>query len=146
MVRALERYFTVAQFSGIPQDKADGKGRNGYSAALRLAAARAGLKKIFVYWGTLETAQQNLATKTVSWVPVVGGLLPDETQDMRIRLKVAIVDVATGSWATYSPDGFGDKAISARLNRESSDQAQVAALKERSYIAAVDDLIKRYVK
>lgn len=147
MIRALERYFTVAQFSGIPQAQTEeGKGRNSYSSSLRLAAARAGHKKIFVYWGMLETAQRNLATKTVSWIPVVGGLLPDETQEMRIRLKVAVVDVLTGSWAMYAPHGFDDKAVSAKLNREASDQEQVAVLKEQAYTTAVDDLIQRYVK
>ena len=35
-------------------------------------AARGGYEKIVVYWGILETAQENLETKAVSWVPIVG--------------------------------------------------------------------------
>ncbi len=146
MVRSLERYFTVSTFSGVPQEKASQTNGPEYAAALRLAAARGGCSKIFVYWGMLEAGHKNLATKTVSWFPFVGGILPDETQQMRIRLKVAVIDVATGRWATYSPAGFDDSSTSNQFGRVASDQGQVALLKDQSYAAAVDDLVKRYVR
>lgn len=154
MVRALERYFGVTVFSGVPPETLRGQPqttftsavRAGYAASLRLAAAKAGCAKVLVYWGTLESGQRDLATKTVSWFPIVGSVVPDETQQMRIRLKVAVIDVATGRWATYSPAGFDDAATSSGLTRAASDQTQVALLKEKSYAAAVDDLVKRYVR
>ncbi len=145
MVRALERYFNVSIFSGVPQEKYRHTVVD-YSTSLRLAAAKGGHHKIFVYWGMLESGHKDLATKTVSWFPFVGNLVPDETQQMRIRLKVAVVDVATGSWVTYMPSGFDDTATSAGLTRMASDQTQVQQLKEKSYLAAVDDLVKRYVR
>jgi hypothetical protein len=111
---------------------------------LRLAAAKGGFEKIVVYWGLLETAQKGLGSKAVSWVPFVGGVVPDETQEMRVRLKVAVVDVRTGQWNMFSPEPFQDTATSARYGRESSDQAQVAVLKKKSYEAAAEDLVKRY--
>jgi hypothetical protein len=92
----------------------------------------------------LETGRESLVTKVVSWVPFVGGIVPDETQRMRIRLKVALVDVETGRWEMFVPEPFEDTDISGRYSRISSDQAQVAVLKEKGYTAAAEDLAKRY--
>jgi len=142
MVKALEKYYSVSVFSGLPLSN---KAKN-YSAALRLAAAKGGHEKIVVYWGVLETAQKGFGTKAVSWVPFVGGAIPDEGQEMRIRLKVALVDVRTGQWDMFSPDAFGDSAISARHAREASDQKQVAELKAKAYEAAAEDIVKSYSK
>jgi hypothetical protein len=140
MVKALEKYYDVSVFSGVPASD----GSTNYSMPLRLAAAKGGFEKIVVYWGLLETAQKGLGAKAVSWVPFVGGVVPDETQEMRVRLKVAVVDVRTGQWNMFSPEPFQDTATSARYGRESSDQAQVAVLKKKSYEAAAEDLVKRY--
>ncbi len=110
--------------------------------ALRLAAARSGAKTIIVYWGILDSARENLATKTISWVPVVGSVLPDEAQKMRIRVKGAVLDVATGNWMMITARSFDDMRISADINRAGSDQAQVAYLKEKAYADFVNSLIK----
>lgn len=142
MVKALEKYYNVSVFSGVPSSQ----GAISYSIPLRLAAAKGGFEKIVVYWGLLETAQKGLGTKAVSWVPFVGGAIPDESQQMRIRLKVAVVDVKTGQWDMFSPEPFDNAATSAQYSREASDQRQVAFLKKKSYEAAVEDLVKRYSK
>ncbi len=142
MVKALEKYYNVSVFSGVPPSQ----NANDYALSLRLAAAKGGFEKIVAYWGLLETAQKGLATKTVSWVPFVGGAIPDEGQEMRIRLKVAVVDVRSGQWETFSPEPFQDTTASARFTRESSDQGQVSLLKSKAYETAAEDLIKRYSK
>lgn len=144
MSKGLEKYYNVSVFSGVPEQGA-ATGDN-YSKALRLAAARGGNETLVVYWGLLETGRENLATKVVSWFPFVGGLLPDETQRMRIRLKVAVVDVKTGQWEMFTPEPFEDIDTSGRFTRVSSDQAQVAALKDKGYRAAVEDLVKKYAR
>ena len=140
MVKALSRYYNVSGFSGIPQSSGGG----GYSAALRLAAAKAGIQKLVVYWGVLETSREDSMTKAVSWIPLIGGAIPDESQAMRIRLKVALVDVETGQWESFSPESFGHTASNGRYSRESSDQNQVDLLKIRAYDAAVAQLVHRY--
>lgn len=144
MSKALEQYYNVSVFTGVPEQGATAV--DSYSRALRLAAARGGNERLVVYWGLLETGRENLATKVVSWVPFVGGFLPDESQRMRIRLKVAVVDVKTGQWEMFAPEPFEDVDSSGRYARVSSDQAQVAILKEKGYRAAVDDLVKRYAR
>lgn len=144
MVAGLEKYYNVSVFTGVPEQGSTSA--DSYSKALRLAAARAGAAKLIVYWGLLETGRQDLGTKAVSWFPVVGGLLPDETQRMRIRLKVSVVDVKTGQWETFSPEPFEDTDASGRYTRVSSDQAQVAILKQKGYTAAAQDIVKRYAR
>ena len=144
MVDHLEKSFSVSVFTGVPEtEKTDNAS---YSKSLRLAAAKAGIETIIVYWGVLESGVENLATNTVSWVPIVGSVIPDETQKMRIRLKVAVIDVLSGKWEIFSPKAFDDKTYSARLNREGSDQAQVAKLKKLAYEQAATDVVARFVK
>jgi len=144
MVDSMNRYFTVSVFSGVPQRKIERK--SSYSRLLRLAAARGGYGKIICYWGLLETAQKDLSSKTVSWVPFLGSVIPDEDQQMRIRLKVAVVDVKTGRWEMFSPKSFEGEERSSRNSRGASDQQQVQTLKEKSYAAAVEALVSRYAR
>jgi hypothetical protein len=140
MIAELNHAVTVTPFGGLPNQFE----REAYHKALRYAAARGGCETVVCYWGILEWARQSLDSKVISWVPLAGSVLPDEHQHMRIRLKVALVDVRTGNWAMFAPEPFQDKALSARLGRERSDQAQVAKLKQRSYAAAAQDLLKMY--
>jgi hypothetical protein len=72
--------------------------------------------------------------------------VPDEFQTLRIRLKVAVIDVATGSWSEFAPADFGDEALSAAFNRASSDQDQVALLKAKAYRAAAAEFVQSYVR
>jgi hypothetical protein len=155
MVKALEKYYTVAVFTGVPEQNTLRSAStaapaptptSNYSLALRLAAAKGGYEKIVVYWGILETGQVNLVTKTISWVPIVGWGIPDEKQRMRIRLKLAVIDVKTGQWEIFVPDALEDSAISAGYTRESSDQGQVALLKAKAYATVAEDIVKRYAR
>lgn len=148
MTRELSRHFSVTPYSGVPGDRPAAEPGSDkaadYAAVLRLAAARSGNEVILCYWGILESATENHVTKTVSWFPIAGGVIPDETQRLRIRLKVAVIDVRTGRWAIFTPDSFEDSALSASLGRRVSDQDQVALLKEKGYAAAVSDFVKVY--
>ena len=142
MVRALESHHRIVAFSGIPSEPSNGN----IAPALCLAAARGGCEKIMVYWGILETAQKDMSTKTVSWVPIVGGMIPDESQEMRIRLKVAIIDVKSGQWKTISPKPIQDTSVSARYSRASSDQRQVEALKSQAYAELANDIANNHTE
>ena len=139
MVTALERQFRIVPFSGTPTDAHDGS-KGAYSRLLRLTAARAGCDTIVCYWGILESGRSDVVTKTVSWVPLAGWVLPDEKQAMRIRLKVAVVDVRTGNWTVMSPAAHENRALSTRFSRGSSDQQQVEKLKQLAYASAARDL------
>ncbi|MCL1984845.1 MAG: hypothetical protein FWG59_00150 [Betaproteobacteria bacterium] len=85
MSKAAGEILRRIDFSGVPATSG-----GGYAAALRLAAAKSGCETIMVYWGVLETAQKGHSDKVISWLPIVGGMMPDESQEMRIRLKTAL--------------------------------------------------------
>jgi hypothetical protein len=143
MVEAMRKHYAVTGFSGVPQSRPSPES-NGYAMQLRLAAAKGGYDKIIAYWGVLETAREGYATKLVSWVPIIGWAVPDEQQRMRIRLKMAIIDVQSGRWEMFNPADLADEATSAGLNRVSSDQGQVALLKDKAYAAAADEFAMRF--
>lgn len=144
MTESAGKHFSVSVFTGVPEQGK--KPEVSYAKALRLAAAMAGIEKILVYWGVLESGTKNLVTKTVSWVPIVGLAVPDQAQEIRIRLKVALVDVKTGQWEIFVPKVFEDTAYSASLTRERSDQHQVTLLKTKAYQTAIEGILARYVK
>jgi hypothetical protein len=68
-------------------------------------------------------------------VPVVGWMIPDQSQEMRIRLKAAIIDVASGRWRMLTPEPVTDDGWSSRSNRVEADQDQVDYLKRLGYAA-----------
>jgi hypothetical protein len=153
MVTELSKHFRVVAFSGVPPSaRADEPGAfersdaETFSRALRLAAARGGNDVILCYWGMLESENAKLATKTVSWVPVVNWVLPDEREHLRIRLKLALIDVRTGDWAVLSPEPVQDSAISTSPRRNVTDQKMVEDLKERAYTAGAKELIRQYAE
>ncbi|HKQ40109.1 MAG TPA: aminopeptidase [Verrucomicrobiae bacterium] len=140
MIQELSKYYNVTPFPGVPESKEGAS----YAKTLRLAAARGGNQAIICYWGILETAQQDLATKQLSWVPLVGWTLPDEKQHMRIRLKMAVIDVRSGDWAMLYPQPFMDIGASSIISRRNSDQRQVHALKDKAYATAAQQLVSAY--
>ena len=153
MIDAMSSSYKVIPFSGVPDlDPLRPYGRNdeaaapkrSYSMALRLAAARTGATSVVTYWGVLEATRENTLTSAVSWVPVAGWVLPDESQHMRIRLKLIVMDVSTGRWEMFQPDSFDESAYSSILSRNSSDQEQIARLKDLSYQKACQQLKQRF--
>jgi hypothetical protein len=150
MLAALQRHFPVIPFNGQPPlapattaaqtTSATAKPTASYARRLRLAAAEGGASRILVYWGVLETARRDQPTELVSWVPVVGWMLPDQSQQMRIRLKAALIDTTTGHWRMLTPDPIDDSSLSSPLTRRSSDQDQVALLKQQGYRALAEQL------
>lgn len=64
---------------------------------------------------------------------------------MRIRLKMAVIDVRSGNWSVFSPEAFDDSRISASIHRGAKDQKQVELLKAQAYEACVKDLVRRYL-
>src|SRR5262249_46785139 len=86
MVTEMSKHYHVVPFSGVPTVRRLGSGAlqtespdpEMYSKVLRLTAARGGADFIVCYWGRLESESDRLPTKTVSWLPIVNWLTPDE--------------------------------------------------------------------
>ena len=150
MMTELGRYFHVSPFSGVPptsrhhnETSSETGDPQSFAQSLRLAAARGGNDVVLCYWGVLESEKQDLATKSVSWLPTVGWVMPDEKQHMRIRLKLALIDVRSGNWTVMSPEAFDDARMSTSLRRAARDQQQVELLKAKAYEASVKELVAR---
>jgi len=147
MVTELSKHFKVTPFSGVPpkhrtMSDMEPAESVSYARSLRLAATRAGAESVVCYWGILESARRNMETKTVSWIPFAGWVVPDESQQMRIRVKLAVIDVRTGGWTMLSVEPPADKSWSTQFTRGSSDQKQVEALKRKAYEASVKELAR----
>jgi len=149
MLDELGKHFRVVPFSGVPGNAATasrldyGSGSaESYAKSLRLAAARGGNDCIVCYWGILESENEKFATKTISWVPGVSWVLPDEKEHMRIKLKFAVIDVASGSWTIFSPKEFEQARTSKSPRRAVVDQKMVEALKKEAYQAGVSELLR----
>ncbi|TDM08119.1 MAG: aminopeptidase [Ideonella sp. MAG2] len=152
MVQAIQKRYSMGTFTGVSPSIGWREDRTvnpavtakSYARALRVAAAQGGHDKIMVYWGVLESARENLVTSTVSWVPIVGWVLPDERQRMRIRLRVALIDTATGDWEMFSPEPIDDRTFSNMIGRREADQGLVATLKEKAYAGVAAELQQRF--
>jgi len=137
MLQQASPYFAVAPFSGIPPEE-----KSGLAQSLRLRAAQGGYRYIVCYWGVLESAQEDKEGKVVSWVPIIGSFVPDQKQQMRIRLKALVLDVATGGWKMLTPEVYGDAQFNSNWSREATDQKLVLGLKEKGYKSLVTELLK----
>lgn len=153
MVSELSKYYRIVPFSGVPSSQPTITGWHrpdaaapSYARSLRLAAARGGNDIILCYWGMIESEKENLPTKTISWLPGVNWIVPDETQHQRIRLKVALVDVRTGNWSVFSPEAFKDSATNRSPRRAVADQKLVEELKKKIYESGVKDLVRLYAR
>jgi len=150
MLQAMRDVFAVTPLSGVPeqpQQAAQGETvapPTSLKQVLRLSAAQTGATTVIVYWGIIETAQEDQVTKTVSWVPIVGALIPDEVQRMRIRLKGVVMDVKSGKWLMLTPPEADSATISGRLDREAADQQQVARMKTQAYQNFMQALRQRF--
>ena len=152
MVSELSKHFRVVPFSGVPSVRRTGPAGlqtessdpESYSKSLRLTAARGGTDFIVCYWGRLASESDRLATKTISWVPLVHWIVPDEKQHMRIQLKMALVDVRSGNWSVLSPKPFDAANLSTGPRRGAVDQKQVEYLKKLAYESSVKELVQDY--
>jgi hypothetical protein len=143
MVDEMSKHFHVVPHTGIASEilPSDSNGAT-LSRSLRLAAAQANAEAIVVYWGNLEMKRDEMPTHIVSWVPVVDVVVPDEYQKLRMRLKVALIDVRSGRWSSFRAEPFEEKALSTRYSREHSDSGSIASLKKKTYQSAVEELMK----
>ena len=145
MIDELSRHFTVIPHTGLPADLRQGAEGASVSKALRLAAAHSKAETILVYWGHLEMKRNDLPTSLVSWVPVVDFAVPDEYQKARMHVKVALIDVRTGHWATYRTEPIEQDALTTRYARERQPGHSLERTRQRVYESAVKRLADGYL-
>ncbi|EIZ8585527.1 hypothetical protein MQY53_003098 [Salmonella enterica subsp. enterica] len=182
MQQEMQRYYQVSTFSGIPAARkkrpvqsvipvkeiqadtttADDFATNrnsvvnaNYMQAMRYIAAKGRQKAIVVYWDELEAGRYNSATKEVIWKKYNGENLSGAS--LRYLIRFALVDVATGEWATYSPANIESMAVplivqtdaKAKADAKTSEKTditeqQIISLEEKTCQMVVRDLVNRY--
>jgi hypothetical protein len=143
LLKDLNKHFRAIPYTGLRRDWGEGGADGGERAskALRFAAAQAGAQKILCYWGELEVAHHNLSTKTITWLPVVDVVIPDQLDRVRMSLKVAIIDVKTGAWSTFRTEPFSTTAATTGWGRKHVESPEINNLKRKSYAAVVSSLL-----
>ncbi|EAY5894340.1 hypothetical protein RU12_21655 [Salmonella enterica] len=177
MQQEMQKYYQVSTFSGIPVAKkkrpvqpvpvketqsdtttADDLSANqnsvinaNYMQAMRYIAAKGRQKAIVVYWDELEAGKYNSATKEVVWKKYAGEKLSGVS--LRYLIRFALVDVATGEWATYSPANIESMAVPliVKTDAKASEKTditeqQIVSLEQRTCQMVVSDLVNRYSK
>ncbi|HEV8111797.1 MAG TPA: hypothetical protein VGR31_03400 [Planctomycetota bacterium] len=132
VLTALKAHFDVGVASGIPSRSTSN------AHGMRQAAARGGFSAVIAYWGILESRARPTAGQAAAWLPIAGVFVPDERQEMRIRLRIVVVDTRTGRWRSLLPEPMSDDRASSMVTRTSADREQVEVLKEAAYRTGVE--------
>ncbi len=140
MVESMSEYWDVNIVSGSNDKYSEGN----LNKALRFIAASGGNKHLIVYWGIVETAKKTLGTRGISWVPLVGWIIPDENTQMRISLKFAIIDVEKGSWKMFQPSAVEKEFMSTFIDRKGKEQQKVIELKKLVYADAAKKVFEKF--
>lgn len=157
MQQEMSRYYQISTFSGIP-DKQKGQSCNkvkndegetiasenmNYMQALRYIAAKGRQKAVIVYWDTLQMGRYDTASKNTIWSDYRNEKLSD-VASLRYLIRFALVDVATGEWATWSPVNDEYSILQPLAGKTSVTEQQIAPLKQKTYTAVVKDLVNRF--
>ncbi|MGK9171616.1 hypothetical protein KXR87_00020 [Yokenella regensburgei] len=157
MQQELSKYYRVTTFSGIPDRQRNlscNKLKNdegqaafsenmNYMQSLRYIAAKGQQRTVLVYWDALQTGHYQNATKTTIWTDYQNETVTS-SGSLRYLIRFALVDVATGTWATWSPINY-EENLSLRLNEKIPlSQQTMSQLKQKTIAAVVKDLVKRY--
>ncbi|MBJ9293308.1 hypothetical protein GHT40_03240 [Citrobacter werkmanii] len=157
MQQEMSRYYRISTFSGIPdKQKAIScnkvKSEEGevvasenmnYMQALRYIAAKGQQKAVIVYWDTLQSGKYDTTTKTIIWSDYRNEKLSG-TDSLRYLMRFALVDVATGEWATWSPVNYEYNTLQPLTGKTSVTDEQIAQLKQKTFAAVVKDMVNRY--
>lgn len=141
LLGAMEKSYRVFPFSGVSASDRHRDGSLGRD--LRLAAARSGCTHVLCYWGKVESIREDEVTKTVSWVPLLGDLVPDEGRTTRLRVRAVLIDVASGRSVAFTPPAAQNSALSSAQTRSGSHDKQIYDLKTQAYAGLVAQLTSR---
>lgn len=169
MQKEMQKYYRVSTFSGIPavrkkhtvqsvkpvkeadsdtvESYTDGKSgviNANYMQALRYVSAKGRHKAIVVYWGEMETGKYNSTAKEMVWKKYNGEKLVGAS--LRYLIRFALVDVASGEWATYSPVNTELLAVPLTVKTDGTDatEQQIISLEQTTSKMVVEDLVNRY--
>lgn len=134
--QAFSQHYSIVPFNGSGSSRYhNGNVKDpAINGKLRTAAASAGASHVVCVWGVVEAEREEHVTKAVSWVPVLGQIVPDESSHMRTSLKAASVNASTGAWdavSAYTP--VTTMRGSSGLTRSSLRTLQIEKAKKKGY-------------
>ncbi len=157
MQQEMSRYYRISTFTGIPDrqkaiscnkvkneegEVATSENMN-YMQALRYIAAKGQQKAVIVYWDTLQSGKYDTTTKSMVWSDYRNEKL-SSTDSLRYLMRFALVDVATGEWATWSPVNYEYNTLQPLTGKASETEQQIVQLKQKTFAAVVKDMVNRY--
>jgi hypothetical protein len=124
-----------------PSVPEDGKKPTGatLSRRLRLAAAQQRCSHVIVVFGEIQSDSRSLPTRAVSWVPVVGGLVPSRHSGTRLLAQALIMETATSRFTLAAAAPQQTSGITTKSGGEGINSRRALKLK----IAAYPDLAAR---
>lgn len=157
MQQEMNRYYRISTFSGIPdrqkavscnkvkneEGEAVTSENMNYMQALRYIAAKGQQKAVIVYWDTLQSGKYDTTTKNLVWSDYRNEKLSG-TDSLRYLVRFALVDVATGEWATWSPVNYEYNTLQPLTGKTSVTEQQIVQLKQKTFAAVVKDMVSRY--
>lgn len=87
--------------------------------------------------------ENNAATKEMVWKKYTGGNISGSS--LRYLIRFALVDVATGEWAMYSPVNT-EAVVMPLTGKADATEQQIVSMKQNTCKMVVQDLVKRYSK
>jgi hypothetical protein len=139
MLREASNFFALTSFSGFAQRRNEAGESANLSRALRLTAAKGGSDFLIVYWPLLEGGSSKPGAP--NWRPI-NGELPLDAEQVRMRMRMLVVDVKSGHWATANPETLEDKSARGGWFRKPTSAQRIAALKERAYKHALQEALR----
>lgn len=157
MQQEMSRYYRISTFSGIPdrqkaiscnkmkneEGEAVTSENMNYMQALRYIAAKGQQKAVIVYWDTLQSGKYDTTIKTMVWSDYRNEKL-SSTDSLRYLVRFALVEVATGEWATWSPVNYEYNTLQPVAGKKPVTDEQIAQLKQKTFAAVVKDMVNRY--
>jgi hypothetical protein len=91
-------------WDGRAPEKDDGKRTAGGAVGrrLRLTAAQQGCTHVIVVFGEIQSDSKSLPTSAVSWVPIVGNIIPSERSGTRLLAQALILETGRPRYSTVS--------------------------------------------
>lgn len=137
MLQEAGRYFEPSPVSGVPAAE-----KQTYVESLRQRAAQGGYRYLVCCWSMLDSVREDSHGRVISWMPLVGRLVPDQTQRMRLTVRALVLDVTNGGWRTLSTEAEGKGRYNHRTSAAEGDRELVPGLQARAYRALVAELLK----
>lgn len=100
---------------------------------LRLVAAEQGCSHVIVIFGEIQSDSHALPTKAVTWVPVVGHIVPSERSGTRLVAQALILETGSGRYLTVAARTQQTSGVTTEEGAYGVDSRRSLRLKAKAY-------------